>query len=305
MIGPSHSHANHRPRLANMKMARQRGKGKVNPAIPFLNPDPITLLVGQSNEAHIITDWQKVIMLMNSGAQVSSVSSCFCQGPPSRWGAGTRGYWWISHPIPGVWWGQFTDTRYKGLQQGCLATGHTSHKLCCKGTGHGGAKIIDRAMGMIRKGELAKATVTWRQGQFGVVMSGFLQLLHKCAGGWGFRKGAPHSVTPDPTAPKEFHLDAIQGHVHTTWRVTIPLFGTLNVHGKTDVWGHCMWFHGLTELAWGPSYPHLLYQLPHVGSYTQVPPKCQSSWGTWVLTQLWSQPKSLSEKSIQPIRCHW
>ena len=31
---------------------------------------------------------------------------------------------------------------------------------------------IDRAMGIITKGELVKATVTWRQAHFSVVMSG-------------------------------------------------------------------------------------------------------------------------------------
>ena len=34
-----------------------------------------------------------------------------------------------------------------------------------------GSKIIDRAMGMIMKGELVKATVTWKQVLFGTVIS--------------------------------------------------------------------------------------------------------------------------------------
>ena len=25
----------------------------------------------------------------------------------------------------------------------------------------------------------------------------------------------------------------------------IPLFGTINIHGKADIWGHCMWVHVL------------------------------------------------------------
>ena len=37
-----------------------------------------------------------------------------------------------------------------------------------------GFKIIDRVMGMITKGELARATMTWKQACFGVVMSGLL-----------------------------------------------------------------------------------------------------------------------------------
>ena len=46
---------------------------------PILNPDPIAHLVGQSNEAPVIIDGQKVIMLNDSGAQVCSVSSEFCE----------------------------------------------------------------------------------------------------------------------------------------------------------------------------------------------------------------------------------
>ena len=48
-------------------------------AVPHLNPDPITHLVGQSNEAIIIIDGQKVMALINPGAQVSNVSSGFCE----------------------------------------------------------------------------------------------------------------------------------------------------------------------------------------------------------------------------------
>ena len=38
------------------------------------------------------------------------------------------------------------------------------------------SKIIDWVMGMMTKGELARATVTWKQAYFGAVMSGLLQL---------------------------------------------------------------------------------------------------------------------------------
>ena len=48
-----------------------------------------------------------------------------------------------------------------------------------------GSKIIDREMGIITKGELAKVTATWRQAHFGAVMSGSLQLSCKCARGNG------------------------------------------------------------------------------------------------------------------------
>ena len=44
-----------------------------------------------------------------------------------------------------------------------------------------GSKIIDRVMGMITKGELVRATATWKQAHFGAVMSGLLQLPHEGA----------------------------------------------------------------------------------------------------------------------------
>ena len=47
--------------------------------IPFLNLDPITHLVGQSNEASIIINGQKVIVLIDLGAHVSSGNSGFCE----------------------------------------------------------------------------------------------------------------------------------------------------------------------------------------------------------------------------------
>ena len=47
--------------------------------VPFLNPDPIAHLVVCSNEAPVIVDGQRVTVLIDSGAQVSSISSQFCE----------------------------------------------------------------------------------------------------------------------------------------------------------------------------------------------------------------------------------
>ena len=49
------------------------------PIIPFLNPDPIVHLIGQSNNAPIIKDGQRVTALIDWGAQVSSISCGFCE----------------------------------------------------------------------------------------------------------------------------------------------------------------------------------------------------------------------------------
>ena len=116
-----------------------------------------------------------------------------------------------------------------------------------------GSKIIDRAMGMITKGELARATVNWKQAHFSAVMPGSLQLPCRSARGDGdAMEGATPSATPDLTVPKGFSLDDVQGHVDTTWRVTIPPFGTVNIHGNIDIQGHCMCVHMLAKPAWGP-----------------------------------------------------
>ena len=99
-----------------------------------------------------------------------------------------------------------------------------------------GSKIIDRAMNVITKSELARATEMWRQAHFNMFMSGLLQMPHQCAREDGaLVEGAPPSASSIPTAHKEFHMDDIQAHIHTTQKVTIPLFWTVNVHGNTDI----------------------------------------------------------------------
>ena len=71
-------------------------------------------------------------------------------------------------------------------------------------------------------------------------------------GKWG-RVSLPQSS--DPTASREFCLDDVQEPVHTTQRVTIPLVGTISIHGNTGVWGDCMQVHLLAEAAQGPALP--------------------------------------------------
>ena len=61
-----------------MKAAKRKRWQQVAP-IPFLNLDPITCLIGCSNEAPIIIDRQEVTALIDSGAQVSSISAQFCE----------------------------------------------------------------------------------------------------------------------------------------------------------------------------------------------------------------------------------
>ena len=53
----------------------------------------------------------------------------------------------------------------------------------------------------------------------------------------------------------KFQLDDVKGLVHTTQKVTILPFGTINVWANTSIRGHCMWVHALMELALGPQLP--------------------------------------------------
>ena len=55
-----------------------------------------------------------------------------------------------------------------------------------------GTKIIDKALSLMTAGDLAKATTTWRQAHFGAVMSGLLQLSHSSSDKskvWRYRMG--------------------------------------------------------------------------------------------------------------------
>ena len=61
-----------------MRAAQRMGQQDAAP-FPFLNTDPIAHLVGHSNEAPVIMDGQRVTMLIDTGAQVLSISSQFCE----------------------------------------------------------------------------------------------------------------------------------------------------------------------------------------------------------------------------------
>ena len=62
-----------------------------------------------------------------------------------------------------------------------------------------GSKIIDQAMRIITKGELAKVTMTWKQAHFRAVMSRSLQLPHTCPNRTRVKKRwsiPPQGLTP-------------------------------------------------------------------------------------------------------------
>ena len=65
------------------------------------------------------------------------------------------------------------------------------------------SKIIDRVMGMMTKGELVRATTTWKQTHFSMVMSRLLQLPCTYSKGNGeVGKGVTLSLGSNPTASR-------------------------------------------------------------------------------------------------------
>ena len=134
-----------------------------------------------------------------------------------------------------------------------------------------GSKIIDKALGCMTAGELAKATTTWRQAHFGAVMSGLLQL--SCSSSEKLVKQNLPGES-DPVEVQKYQLDGVKGAVHTMQKVTIPPFQTMTLTGNAGVKGHCMKVHVLTEPALGPQLaavvPIATYGELHPGS-SRVP----------------------------------
>ena len=62
----------------SVRAAQRTGQQEVAP-VPFLNPDSIAHLMGCSNEAPVMVNGQKMTTLIDLGAQVSSISSQFCE----------------------------------------------------------------------------------------------------------------------------------------------------------------------------------------------------------------------------------
>ena len=196
-VGPQHSLPDPEPKLTTVKAAQSTGWPEVAP-VPFLNPDPVVHLVGCSNEAPVIVDGQRMTVLIDSGAQVSSISSQFCEDlvlqiQPLSWLLELEGTGGSTIPYL-----VFMDVNLQIL--GIKNYNEDVPLLVIPTTIYSemvsvivGSKIIDRAMSIITKGELAKATTTWRQAQFGAVMCGSLQLPHTGSNGTGIENEVIHS----------------------------------------------------------------------------------------------------------------
>ena len=145
-----------------------------------------------------------------------------------------------------------------------------------------GSKIIDWAMGMMTKGELMRATATWKQAHFGAVTSGSLQL--PCTDSKEDRSG--EGVTPsqfsDPTASRGSAWMMVGDLSVPLRRLPSLHFGLLVnlvtlVCGDTACRSTCL-------LNWhkAPSCLSPWYKLPPMGSCTWGPLEYQFAWETWV-----------------------
>ena len=93
---------------------------------------------------------------------------------------------------------------------------------------------------------------TWQQAHFGAVMSGSLQLSHSSS---EKLKIENFSRENDPVEVQKYQLDGVKGAVHTTQKVMIPPFQTINIKENAGGKGHCMKVHVLTEPVLGPQLP--------------------------------------------------
>ena len=147
----------------------------------FFNPDPVAHLVKCSNKAPVIVDRQEITTLIDLGAQVSSVSSQFCKNLALQiqtlgWllkveGTGVAaipylGFMEVNLQIPGI----------KSYNEDVLLLVIPTMTYSEMVPVVVDSKIIDRALSLMTKGELAKVTITWRKAHFGAVISGPLQL---------------------------------------------------------------------------------------------------------------------------------
>ena len=86
-----------------------------------------------------------------------------------------------------------------------------------------GSKIIERVMGMIMKGELARAPVTWQQAHFSAVMSWSQQLPLKSIGGEGLQRGKLPPQPPSLLYPRNSVW-------MISWGMSIPHGRSLSLH---------------------------------------------------------------------------
>ena len=214
-------------------------------------------LVGCANEAPVVVDRCEVTALVDSAAQVSNISARLCEElglkiQPLGQLLELEGTGGVAIPYL-----RFVEVNLQILgirryNEDVLLLAIPTMAYSERVPVVVGSKIINKALGCMTLGELAKATATWQQAHFGAVMSGLLQLSRSSS-----EKLAKQNLPgeSDPVEVQKHQLDGVKGAVHTTQKGTIPPFQTMTLKGNAGVKGHCMKVHVLTEPALGPQLP--------------------------------------------------
>ena len=238
---PQHSLPNHRQKTTSMRAAQRTGPQEAV-SVPFLKSEPITYLVGCSNEAPVIVDGQRETTLIDSGAQVLSISFQFCEDLTLQIqllgrlleleGMGGSaipylGYVKINVQIPGI----------NNYNEDVLLLAISATTYSKKVPVMVGSKILNQAMGVTTKGELVKATMTWKQAHFGPVMSRSLQLPYTSSSRTWVEKEAIHSsLWINTVEVKEICLDDVWAQF-TLHRGLLSLCSVLSVYMAIPVSG--------------------------------------------------------------------
>ena len=139
------------------------------------------------------------------------------EGPPSRQAARARGYQKLSHPVLGYVDVNLQIPGIKSYNEDILLlvipTMTHSEKLLVMVW----SMMVNRVMGMITKGELVRATMTWKQSHFGTVMSVLLKLSCKGTGVGVLQWGSLLLQPLTPLCSKKFCLYHTEGHHSSVW----------------------------------------------------------------------------------------
>ena len=214
-------------------------------------------MVGCANEAPVVMDGCEVTALVDLGAQVSTISAGLCKEleleiQPLGQLLEPEGTGSAAIPYLGFVEVNLQIPRLRRYNEDVLLLAIPTMTYSKRVLVVVGSKIIDKTLSCMTVGELAKVTATWQQAHFGAVMSGSLQL--SCSDSEKLAK-QNLSGESDPVEVWKYQLDGVKGAVHTTQKVTIPLFQTLTLKGNAGIKGHCIKVHVLMEPALGPQLP--------------------------------------------------
>ena len=244
-------------RPASMRAAQWTVQWETTPVIPFLNPDPIAHLVGQSNEAPYNHRWAKGNCINWLGCPSFQyqlwVLWTFNPMEVHPLGRlleleGTGGsaipyleYIEVNLQIPGI----------KGYNEDVLLLVIPTTTYSKKVPVMVGSKIIDWAMGMMTKRGTHEGNCNLETSSLQLsAMSGSLQLSCTDSARGGQRSGEGGHTLPKlwPYSIQE----VLSGWIFRD--LSIPLrwlpslcLGLISIHGNTAMWGHCMWVHVLAK----------------------------------------------------------